>query len=134
MRLRRIMTLVVATTAALMLFAGTAFAHFCYVPNRSERGNAAAAKSQGWVPLDEILLEGFGLCEEGVAHFAEAYLAPRGISRSTLIHTRTLAAGGRFGTEQASDGKGVDHLFSSEQDLEDLDQALEGAFEICFGE
>ena len=134
MKLRRIMTLVVATTAALMLFAGTAFAHFCYVPNRSERGNAAAAKSQGWVPLDEVLVQEFGLCEEGVAHFEGAYLAPRGISRSTLIHTRALAAGGRFGTEQTSDGKGVDHLFSSEQDFEEVGQALEEAFEICFGQ
>jgi hypothetical protein len=130
MRLRRFMTVMTATIAALMLFAGTAFAHFCYVPNRSDQGNTGAARSQTWLSIDQILAEE-GLCEEGAAYFEEAYLSPRGASLSTLIHTRALLAAPHFGTAKMSDGRGIDHLFGSEEDFIELDQIFEEAFAIC---
>jgi hypothetical protein len=132
-RSRRVLTLVSAVTG-LLLIAGPAFAHFCYIPTRSDQGNQGAAKSQAWVSVEHILVEELGLCEEGVDFFEAAYLAPRGLTTATLLHEKALLAAPHFGTPKMSDGKGVDHLFNSEQDFADLDEAIGGAFAVCFGE
>lgn len=129
---RRLTTVAAATLAVWMMLAGTALAHFCYVPNRSDQGNQAAAKSKAWVSIDHILTEEIGLCEEGAAHFEEVFLAPRGVSRATLLHDRALLAAPHVFTEKMQDGKGIDHLFVSEEDFVELDAAIDEAFGVCF--
>jgi hypothetical protein len=131
-RSRRVLTLVSIVTG-LMMVAGPAFAHFCYIADRSEQGNRGAANSQAWVSIEHILVDEIGLCDAGLDYFDEVYLAPRGLTPATLLHGRALLAAPHFGTPKMSDGRGVDHLFNSEQDLIELDEAIEGAFEVCFG-
>lgn len=132
MRSRRSTTVAATTLAAWMMLSGTALAHFCYVPNRSDQGNAGAANSKAWISIDQILMED-GLCEEGAVHFEDAYLAPRNLSRATLVHGRTLLAGPHAFSEKMRDGKGIDHLFTSEQDFVELDAAIGEAFGVCAG-
>jgi hypothetical protein len=132
-RRRRIMTVAVATMTVWMLFTGTALAHFCNVANRSEQGNRSAAKSQAWISIEQILVED-GLCADGIAHFDEVFLAPRGASTSTLLHERALLAGPHAFTEKVRNGKGIDHLFTSDADFAAVGQAFGEAFALCIGD
>jgi hypothetical protein len=132
MRSKRIVTLV-GMVAALMMVAGPAFAHFCYVASRSEQGNAKAANGKAWMSIDHYLGEVEGICADGLEHFSTEFLEPRGLSGSLVMHDKALLAGPHFGSAKMSDGKGVDHLFGSFEDFELIDELFAEMEAICAG-
>jgi hypothetical protein len=129
--------LVSALAAFVALIAtSSAFAFECYNANRSEQGNASAAKG-ALMSFEEILgdPEIVGLCPAGVAHVIEG-LEEEGFRTDSLINFHALMAGGleKNGKAEAKlhDGKGIDHL--SEEFFAVVDPLIGEGFEICFGD
>ena len=109
-------TLVTLTLAAGLVVTGggIASAHECYIPNRSEQGNAHATKSGNWETLH---LDGL---------FAEAhlYLGGRALTASEIDSAvaQALSAGvpssvtifqPRLLPDAGPAGAGIDHFFST---------------------
>jgi hypothetical protein len=100
--------------------AGSAFAHECYVANRSTQGNAmAGTHSQAWqtVSLDTILTEFIGL-PAGLAACVEAKAPAAGIPDSFVFGGKQAQGQGGVIAENnpnmtadglASNGRGIDH-------------------------
>jgi hypothetical protein len=106
-----------ALTCGLVLAGGgVASAHECFIPNRSDQGNANATHSKNWATLniDELFatahefLGGDPLTEEQVEQ-AVSMAADAGIPTSLTTFTRTTLPAGKGGSP--SDGKGIDHYF-----------------------
>lgn len=117
-----------ALGAAIVLATGVAAsAHECYVPNRSEQGNAkAGANSKAWYTLvvQDAINGGVGAPEEGGITQEQAdcvysaYLAGGGPATFTVHVKGATGQGGTIGAnnpniEKASDGKGVDRIFAA---------------------
>ena len=52
--IRRMATVTGATGCALLMTAGGAFAHECYIANRSDQGSMNAGNSQVWFAVDVV--------------------------------------------------------------------------------
>jgi hypothetical protein len=134
---RRLLFIATATVASMVLFAGSAFAHFCYIAVRSPQGaQAAGANSDSWGTLDEFLGGELGLCEEGIAYVESQVEAATGLDADMLaINERTVMAQGHLRSGQnlhlSEDGKGVDYL--SEEVFADFETWVGEAFAICGG-
>lgn len=99
---------------------GGAFAHECYVANRSAQGNAmAGTHSQAWetVSLDTILTQFIGVPAD-VAACVEAKAPAAGIPDSFVFGAKQAQGQGGVIAENnpnmtadrlAADGKGIDH-------------------------
>lgn len=104
--------------------AGGAFAHECYVANRSAQGNAmAGTHSQAWqmVSLDTVLTEFVGLPPE-LAACVEAKAPAAGIPTSFVLGAKQAVGQDGVIAENnpnmtpdrlAADGKGIDHAEDS---------------------
>ena len=128
--------LIVFLAAFLALFMGaSAYAFECYNTQRSEQGNASAAKSPALASIEEILSdpEIVGLCPAGVEHVISG-LEDAGYRTDVLINFHALMAQGleKAGHEaQLDDGKGIDHL--SGEFFAVADALIGEGFGICFG-
>ena len=118
--LRRLPAVAFGGVVGLVLLAGPAAAHECFVANRSAQGNAAVgAHSAAWmeVSLDTILTEFIGV-PQPVADCVEANAEQFGLP-STFVFGGKQAVGQdgviaernpNFSAKNlASDGKGIDH-------------------------
>lgn len=114
-------TIAAAALSVGLVLAGTgvASAHECYIPNRSDQGNANATNSGNWFTLHiEMLyatahefLGGDPLTPEQLA-VAVAMTEEAGIPTSLTTFTRdTLPKGKGAPESHSSDGKGIDHYF-----------------------
>lgn len=109
----------------------SAYAFECYNANRSEQGNASAAKSKALVSPPEFLSEEVGLCPAGVAHVV-AGLKEAGFQTDFLVNSVTLMAGGleKNGKDaKLHDGRGIDHL--SQEFFETVDPLIGEGFGLC---
>ncbi|HEX5858731.1 MAG TPA: hypothetical protein VFY91_11545 [Microbacterium sp.] len=109
----------VLTVGLVLGSAGAASAHECFIPNRSEQGNAGSTHSKNWVALEisELFASGhvfFGgpaltpaQVEQAVAMAADA-----GIPTTLTTFARdTLPKGKGAPESHSTDGKGIDHYF-----------------------
>jgi hypothetical protein len=121
--MNRIGRLAMATASAgviLVAGSGSAWAHECYVANRSTQGNAAVgAHSAAWdlVSLHTILTEFIGL-PDGLAACVEEKAPAAGLPSSFVFGGKQAQGQGGVIAENnpnfaakglASDGKGIDH-------------------------
>lgn len=121
----------VALAAAGVLASGAAaYAHECFNPNRSDKGNAGASHSEAWVTvyIEEIT---DGMSEEDASCFLAAY-AETGAPSSFTIHAKgvngqdgTIGANNPNRDVKAADGKGIDEVFAA------YGAQILGAFESC---
>lgn len=97
-------------TAVLVLGSGaSAFAHECFIPNRSDKGNENAAKSQQWMPLADIIT----MFEPEAAACLIPALEEQGVDTSTLLFGHHTLGENRASGDWMADGSGVDHLFAA---------------------
>jgi hypothetical protein len=132
--MRKVLLSGILAFMAVMLTMGSALAFECYNTQRSDRGNAQAARSPALQSPQEILgdPEIVGLCDEGVDYVIEG-LQDAGYRTNILINFRALMAGGLERTETGelllNDGKGIDHL--SEEFFEVADGLIGEGFALC---
>jgi hypothetical protein len=119
-------TILTAVTTVGLLAAGTgaASAHECYIANRSAQGNAGASHSANWYTLQmsdlfaeaHLFFGGDPLNEEQLA-WALGQTEAQGIPLSVTMFERFTIPRSVEELEglstKSSDGKGVDHFFSS---------------------
>lgn len=97
-------------TAVLVLGSGaTAYAHECFIPERSDKGNANAAKSQQWIPLADIVM----MFEPEAAECLIPALEEQGVDTSILLFGHHTLGENRASGDWMADGSGVDHLFAA---------------------
>ncbi|MRX43341.1 hypothetical protein [Agromyces kandeliae] len=108
----------VGLAAALTLGSGmAAYAHECFNPNRSDKGNAGASNSQAWftVYFEELTM---GLEPADAECVTDAY-ASTGAPMSFTIHVKGVngqdgvIAANNPHEEKAADGKGIDEIFAA---------------------
>ena len=108
-----------ALTCGLVLAGGgVASAHECFIPNRSEQGNANATNSANWftLHLEDLFAEAhffFGgdpLTSEQIDE-AVKLATDAGVPASLTTFTKKTLPAGKGGSP--SDGKGIDHYFES---------------------
>ncbi len=124
----------VALAAAGVLATGAAaYAHECFNPNRSDKGNAGASNSQAWLTVHVAELTG-GLSEEDATCVLDAYAAT-GAPVSFTIHVKgvngqdgTIGANNPNRETKAADGKGIDEIFAA------YGGEIMGSFEVCGAE
>lgn len=120
----------VALAAAAVLGTGAAaYAHECFNPNRSEKGNAGASNSQVWLTVyfEELTM---GLPADDAECVQDAYAATGAPTSFTIM---VKGANGNDGTiasknphpEKAADGSGIDQVFAAHG------ADIMGAFEAC---
>ena len=98
--------------------AGAASAHECWIPDRSDQGDAGATHSKNWATLyiSELFasahefLGGAPLTPAQVDE-AVAMADASGIPTSLTTFTRDTLPKGKGGPDHSSDGKGIDHFF-----------------------
>ena len=110
-----------ALTAGLVVSgAGMASAHECYVANRSDKGNAAAAAhSDNWYQLSLTELFGYVGVPDAAMDAAVAEASARGIPSSFTVFERFTIPRSVAEMEEmteadlakSTDGKGIDHFF-----------------------
>ncbi|HEX6355397.1 hypothetical protein [Actinophytocola sp.] len=122
--MRKILMTGVATLASLLLFAGTASAHECFIDNRSDQGDAkAGTNSTVWTILTAQDIAGFAPPGTDQACFAAFWLANGGPESVTVRSDKTIGAGSA--NPNLADGQGLEHA-------EDVFGALFGAaVEAC---
>jgi len=108
----------VALAAAGVLATGAAaYAHECFNPNRSDKGNAGASNSQAWltVHLSELTS---GLPADVAECVLDEY-AKTGAPDTFTIHVKgvngqdgTIGANNPNRATKAADGKGIDEVFA----------------------
>jgi hypothetical protein len=118
--LRRVPGAVVAGAVAVLLVAGPAAAHECFVANRSAQGNASVgAHSAAWaqVSLDTVLTQFIGV-PQSVANCVEANAAQYGIPSSFVFGDKQAVGQDGVIAERnpnmtakglSSNGQGIDH-------------------------
>jgi hypothetical protein len=108
----------IGLAAAITLGSGmAAYAHECFNPNRSDKGNAGASNSQTWLTVYLADLT-FGLSEEDATCVLDAYAATGAPSSFTI---KIKGANGQDGViasnnpheAMASDGRGIDEIFAA---------------------
>ncbi len=131
--IRRAAVVAGATTATLAMTAGSAFAHFCYIPNQSQQGAMASGKSEEgvWFYLD--IAQEFSGGDQAVAACISDALAEAGLPEGVRImnkvpapHLPALGSKNPNFADKADDGKGIDHL------SEDMIMQVEGIVATCF--
>ena len=104
--------------------AGAASAHECFIPDRSEQGNAGATHSKNWVALDiselfasaHEFLGGPALTPAQIDQ-AVAMAAEAGVPTTLTTFARgTLPKGKGVPESHSTDGKGIDHYFHLYED------------------
>lgn len=117
---RRVSMVAMGGAVALVLLAGPAAAHECFVASRSAQGNAAVgAHSAAWdaVTLDTILTQFIGV-PQSVADCVEANAGTFGIPASFVFAGKQAVGQGGVIAENnpnltakglSSNGKGIDH-------------------------
>lgn len=97
-------------TAALVLGSGaSAFAHECFIPNRSDKGNENAANSKQWMPVSDIVW----MFLPDYAECLIPALEEQGVDTSLLVFENHTLGENRGGGDWMADGSGVDHLFAA---------------------
>ncbi|MFE5409077.1 hypothetical protein [Microbacterium sp. NPDC056569] len=123
--IRKIVAASALSVTLVLAGAGVASAHECYMPNRSEQGNAGASHSKNWVTLEIADLfrsahEFFGgaALTEAQVQEAVAMAAAQGIPTTLTTFARDTLPKGNAPESHSSDGKGIDHYFHTfEEDL-----------------
>ena len=118
-------TIAVTALSAALVLAGTgvASAHECFIPGRSDQGDAGASHSQNWVTLhiEELFRGGHeflgcpALTEEQVGE-ALAMAEAQGIPLSLTTFARDTLPKGKAPESHSADGKGIDHYFHAYED------------------
>ncbi|MGR0221859.1 hypothetical protein [Agromyces sp. ZXT2-6] len=130
---RRTMTNIgagVALAAAAVLGTGAAaYAHECFNPNRSDKGNAGASHSDVWltVYVEELTM---GLSEEDAECVLDAYATTGAPTSFTIMVKGANGNGGTIASnnphpEKAGDGSGIDQIFAAHGG------DIMGSFEAC---
>ena len=104
--------------AAITLGSGAAaYAHECFNPNRSEKGNAGASHSDVWLTVyfEELTM---GLSEEDAECVQDAYAATGAPTSFTIMAKGANGNGGTIAAnnphpEKAADGSGIDQVFAA---------------------
>ncbi|KAF2412199.1 hypothetical protein B1729_16425 [Microbacterium sp. B35-04] len=121
--IRKIIGATALSAALVFAGAGVASAHECYIPHRSDEGNAGASHSKNWVTLDiselfvgaHEFLGGEALTPEQVQEAVEM-TAARGIPTSLTTFARDTLPKGNAPESHSTDGKGIDHYFHAFED------------------
>jgi hypothetical protein len=121
--IRKIIGATALSAALVFAGAGVASAHECYIPHRSDEGNAGASHSKNWVTLDiselfvgaHEFLGGPALTPEQVQE-AVAMTAAQGIPTSLTTFARDTLPKGNAPESHSTDGKGIDHYFHAFED------------------
>jgi hypothetical protein len=121
--IRKIIGATALSAALVFAGAGVASAHECYIPHRSDEGNAGASNSKNWVTLDiselfvsaHEFLGGDPLTPAQVQQ-AVAMTAAEGIPTSLTTFARDTLPKGNAPEEHSTDGKGIDHYFHAFED------------------
>jgi len=119
---KRLFAAVPAAATALILAAGPAMAHECYIASRSWQGNLmSGTRSQAWFMVDlnqEFAAEvTAGLLTPDQASCLITQLGANGVPLQFTIHVKGangsdgVLAGNNPNTWLMSNGKGVDHFF-----------------------
>lgn len=116
MLLRRALTTVVGTAAALAIAAGPASAHFCYKRDVNPNAASGMAGSSNWLKVGDLVVADFGLCQDGV----EAFTDVLGITPDTMINGHGVMAGPTGGN------KAIGHI-----DFSLFEAAVAAGFEAC---
>ena len=119
---RRLVTGGVATVAAFSLAVAPASAHFCFRVHLNERAEQASSGSPAFVSFGELAAEFTGLCPAGIDILAEA----GGVTTCTLIHTKTVMAGGTLKKAGGGGNPAISHL-----DFDSIDAAFPAAVAAC---
>ncbi len=106
----------------VLLAAGPASAHFCYLVNASDRSNAGRAGSNGWESFGDVAEREVGLCPAGAAVLARA----AGVSVDTPILEHSTLANGTLRNGQGNDARGVAYL-----DFAAIGGAVDAALAAC---
>lgn len=117
--LKKTVTAGVLAVGLVFASAGAASAHECFIPERSEQGNANSTHSQNWVTIH--ITELYSTAHEFLGgpaltpaqlDAAVAMTAEAGIPTSLTTFARgTLPKGKGVPESHSSDGKGIDHYF-----------------------
>ncbi|WP_173922775.1 hypothetical protein [Agromyces sp. Marseille-P2726] len=109
----------VALAAAGVLATGAAaYAHECFNPNRSDKGNAGASNSQAWFTVHVSELTA-GMPEADASCVLDAYAATGAPQSFTIKVKGANGQGGTIGANnpnrdtKAGDGKGIDEIFAA---------------------
>jgi hypothetical protein len=121
--IRKIVGATALSAALVFAGAGVASAHECFIPDRSEKGNAGATHSKNWVALDiselfmsaHEFLGGPALTPEQVQE-AVAMTAAEGIPTTLTTFARDTLPKGNAPESHSTDGKGIDHYFHAYED------------------
>ena len=119
------MRLAVVTAAIVLGTTGTAYAHECYIANRSAQGNASATHSDRWITVTVADFVHSPDFPPGVDPdcFLDYWLSNGGPESFTIRSDKTIGEGSA--NPNLGNGKGVDHI-------EDAFGALLGAgLEAC---
>lgn len=108
----------VALAAAAVLGTGAAaYAHECFNPNRSEKGNAGASNSQAWLTVyfEELTM---GLSEADATCVIDAYAETGAPMSYTILVKGAVGQDGTIASnnphsEKAADGSGIDEIFAA---------------------
>lgn len=120
----------VALAAAAVLGTGAAaYAHECFNPNRSEKGNAGASHSDVWLTVYFEELTGH-LDPEDAECVLDAYTATGAPTSFTIMVKGAKGQGGVLASnnphsEKAGDGSGIDEIFAAHGGQ------IMGSFEAC---
>ena len=113
---RKIVVTLTLVGAMLALPATAAFAHECFIANRSAQGAIGAAKSGQWfsISLEELLAFEFQVPEANVDD-AVAEAVDAGVPEVIAIFGKKILAEGTGAASNGSfaDGKGLEHLSQS---------------------
>jgi hypothetical protein len=107
---RRFLTSIALATAALLMMASTAFAHECFIANRSAQGNANVTHSSNWVTIS---VAGFahspdfppGVDPECFIAYWSSHGGPDGF---TVRTDKTIGEGSH--NPNLGNGSGLDHI------------------------
>ena len=107
---RRLLASVALAVAAVLAMSSTAFAHECFIANRSAQGNANATHSSRWVTLtvaDFVNSPGFppGVDPECFLDYWSSHGGPDSV---TIRSDKTIGEGSA--NPNLGNGKGLDHL------------------------
>jgi hypothetical protein len=119
MIMRKVLITIAGTLTALVMFAGTASAHECYIDSRSDQGDAQAAQnSPVWDVLTVQDIAGFAPPGTDTTCFVDYWLANGGPASITTRIDKTIGEGSS--NPNLADGTGLEHA-------EDVFGALFGA-------
>jgi hypothetical protein len=105
---------ILATTAMAAVFvlvsAGTASAHECFIANRSAQGNAGATHSDNWIPVSVVEFANSPDFPPGVDPecFIDFWLGNGGPESFTVRSDKTIGEGSS--NPNLGDGTGLDHI------------------------